>query len=208
MRRFVLSLFGAVVVMLGQTSTSTTTLTGIILDPSDAAVPFARLVLKATNGELVIPSDAVGSFRFEGVAPGADELEATAPGFEPVTRKVRIGARAPQPLTIRLALASLKEQVDVPEREGAVSPQASGNADTISVERTMLDNLPFLDSNYIAALGRFLDPGTPGNAGTSIIVDGMEMRNVGVTPSAIQEIRINNNPYTVEYSRWSRGESK
>jgi hypothetical protein len=32
----------------------------------------------------------------------------------------------------------------------------------------------------------------------------MESRNVGVTASAIQEIRINNNPYTVEYPRWSR----
>jgi hypothetical protein len=32
----------------------------------------------------------------------------------------------------------------------------------------------------------------------------MESRNVGVTPSAIQEIRINQNPYTAEYPRWSR----
>ena len=32
----------------------------------------------------------------------------------------------------------------------------------------------------------------------------MEMRNVGVTASAIQEIRINNNPYTAEFPRWSR----
>jgi hypothetical protein len=78
------------------------------------------------------------------------------------------------------------------------------NADAVSVERTMLDNLPMLDNNYVDALVRFLAPGTPGDAGASLIVDGIESRNVEVTPSAIQEIRINNNPYTVEYPRWSR----
>jgi hypothetical protein len=98
----------------------------------------------------------------------------------------------------------MREQIDVPEQDQTVSSQVSNNSDRISVERTMLDNLPFLDNNYLSALGRFLDPGTPGGTGTSIVVDGMEMRNVGVTASAIQEIRINNNPYTVEYPRWSR----
>lgn len=72
------------------------------------------------------------------------------------------------------------------------------------VAGTMLDNLPVLDNNYLNALARFLNPGTPGDAGTSLIVDGMEARNIGVTASAVQEIRINNNPYTVEYPRWSR----
>ena len=45
----------------------------------------------------------------------------------------------------------------------------------------MLDNLPILDNNYLSALARFLNPGTPGDAGTSLIVDGMESRNVGMT---------------------------
>jgi hypothetical protein len=121
-----------------------------------------------------------------------------------VDLRIRVGVRAAQPLRVRLALATLKEELSVGEADSSVSPQADRNADSMSVERTMLDNLPFLDNNYLSALGRFLDPGTPGGSGTTIVVDGMEMRNAGVTASAIQEIRINNNPYTVEYPRWSR----
>jgi outer membrane receptor protein involved in Fe transport len=199
MNRFLLSFFAAVLALAGQT-----TLTGTILDPSNTPVPSARVVLKTPAAELEATTDAAGEFRFTHVAPGDYEIHAAVPGFVPVVRRVRVGARSPQPLTIRLSLATLKEQLDVPAQERTVSAQASGNADTISVERTMLDNLPFLDMNYLAALGRFLDPGSPGGAGMSIVVDGMEMRNVGVTASAIQEIRINNNPYTVEYPRWSR----
>jgi hypothetical protein len=124
--------------------------------------------------------------------------------FDPVVRRIRVDGRSASPLRIRLALAPVKENVIVDEGDRTVAPQADRNADAISVERTLLDNLPFLDNNYLSALGRFLDPGTPGGSGTSIVVDGMEMRNAGVTASAIQEIRINNNPYTVEYPRWSR----
>jgi hypothetical protein len=80
----------------------------------------------------------------------------------------------------------------------------SGNLNAVSVEHGLLENLPILGLDYLTALSRFLDPGTPGDAGTSLIVDGMEARNVGVTPSAIQEIKINQNPYTAEYPRWSR----
>lgn len=190
--------------LVGQTGAPTVAITGTIVDPSNAPVPSVRVLLKAGDAELETTTDAAGQFRFGQVVPGDYEIHAAFPGFDPVVRRVRAGARNPQPLMIRLTLASLKEQLDVPEQEKTVSPQANSNMDTISVERTMLDNLPFLDMNYLSALGRFLDPGTPGGAGTSIVVDGMEMRNVGVTASAIQEIRINNNPYTVEYPRWSR----
>lgn len=190
--------------LVGQTGGPPVAITGTIVDPSNAPVPSVRVLLKSADTEMVATTDAGGQFRFGQVAPGNYEIRAAFPGFDPVVRKVRSGSRSPQPLRIRLTLASLKEQLDVPEQEKTVSSQAGGNVDTISVERTMLDNLPFLDMNYLSALGRFLDPGSPGGAGTSIVVDGMEMRNVGVTASAIQEIRINNNPYTVEYPRWSR----
>jgi hypothetical protein len=204
MKRVVLLWLVGYMGLSGQTTRSGVTLAGRMLDPSDAAVPFVRVLLRGDGSETETTSDGSGEFRFAQLMPGRYEIHASVPGFEPVVRTVRIGTRAPEGLTIRLRLASLKERLDVPEQEQTVSSQAGNNADAISVERTMLDSLPFLDLNYVEALGRFLDPGSPGGAGTSIIVDGMEARNVGVTASAIQEIRINNNPYTVEYPRWSR----
>lgn len=162
------------------------------------------MVLTGQDTRFEARTGPTGGFRFEGVAPGAYRLSCEVPGFDPVSDRIRVSARPPQTVTVMLAIASLKEVLSVSESERSVAARADRNADTISVERTMLDNLPFLDNNYLSALGRFLDPGTPGGSGGTIVVDGMEMRNAGVTASAIQEIRINNNPYTAEYPRWSR----
>jgi outer membrane receptor protein involved in Fe transport len=181
-------------------------LQGTLVDPSGAPVPGIAMTL--TSSDLARRFESVtseaGEFRFLSVVPGNYELRCEVSGFNPVRDKVRFSARGQQSLLVRLALNTLREEVSVPESDQALAPQAERNADAISVERTMLDSLPVLDNNYLAALGRFLDPGTPGGSGTAIVVDGMEMRNAGVTASAIQEIRINNNPYTVEYPRWSR----
>ena len=179
-------------------------LAGRVIDPSGAPVPLVEIVLKSTRPVRKVYTGAAGEFRFEALGLGSYELLVSAPGFNPVKRSIRLGPSNSQPLEIRLVIASVKEEVSVTASEKEVSTAAGSNADTISVERGLLDNLPILDLNYLAALGRFLDPGTPGGAGTTLIVDGMEMRSVGMTASAIQEIRINNNPYTAEYPRWSR----
>jgi len=176
----------------------------VLLDPSDSAVPQVRMVLAGADRQLHASTGAAGEFVFENVSPGDYVLRCTVTGFEPVALRVRVGRREPRPLQVRLRLAAVKSEVSVSERDRTVALDADRNADAISVERTMLDNLPVLDNNYLSTLARFLDPGTPGGSGATIVVDGMEMRNAGVTASAIQEIRINNNPYTVEYPRWSR----
>ncbi len=179
-------------------------LRGVVVDPTLAAVPGARVLLKAAGAEFSTETGTTGAFRFDHLTPGDYELQCSVPGFDTVRRRIRIGARDPAPITLRLSLASLKERLDVDERGSPVAAQPGKNVDTISVDRSMLDSLPFLDLNYLEAMSRFLDPGLAGGAGTSLIVDGMEMRNTGLTASAIQEIRINNNPYTAEYPRWSR----
>jgi hypothetical protein len=176
---------------------------GVVSDPSGAPVPGARLTLQNTGTREAV-SGARGEFSFTGLPPGTFTLRCEVAGFQPVSVTARSAAGKPQTLQVRLALEKVRAEIEVGEEENGVSENAARNADAISVERGLLDKLPILDNNYMAALGRFLDPGTPGGSGTSIVVDGMEMRNAGVTASAIQEIRINNNPYTVEYPRWSR----
>src|SRR5260370_22388524 len=43
-------------------------------------------------------------------------------------------------------------------------------------------------------------PGSVGSGGVILIVDGVMASQVGVPASAIQEVRINQNPYSAEYS--------
>jgi hypothetical protein len=174
------------------------------VDPSDAPVLGASIVLRHGSNETSTVTSETGDFRFDSVLPGQYELLTTVPGFDPVRRQVRVGRQPIRDLVVRLRIAPLKQKLTVAGQDGQVSASPGQNADTISVEHTMLGNLPVVDHDYLNALSRFLNPGTPGDAGTLLVVDGMESRNVGVTPSAIQEIRINNNPYTAEYPRWSR----
>ena len=54
-------------------------------------------------------------------------------------------------------------------------------------------------------MSRFLDTGSLGNGGVTIVVNGMEVSALNVSASAVQQIRINQDPYSAEYSRPGRG---
>lgn len=176
---------------------------GIVKDPSGASVVDASVILTRPGAERATTTSASGEFAFTGLAAGDHILQIQVPGFERVRRTVRPSA-APRLVAVDLRLDSVRDEITVGAQDRHVSLESDNNAATVSVERGMLDNLPVLDGNYLNALARFLSPGTPGDAGTTLIVDGVEARNAGMTASAIQEIRINNNPYTAEYPRWSR----
>ena len=179
-------------------------LAGLLIDPSGRPVAGIAISLTSAAGERQASTGPDGAFRFEGLAPGSYRLRAAVHGFSSIERTVRVGNQPVSRVVLRLVLAPLKQEVLVPGEDTRVNTEAAGNLNAVSVERELLGNLPVLGLDYLAALSRFLDPGTPGGAGASLIVDGMEARNIGVTPSAIQEIRINQNPYTAEYPRWSR----
>src|SRR6202012_3677173 len=51
----------------------------------------------------------------------------------------------------------------------------------------------------------FLDPAATSTSGVSLIVDGVEVQNVPVSPSAIADIRINSDPYSAEFASPGRG---
>jgi hypothetical protein len=177
--------------------------TGRLLDPQEAPVPGARVTLAQGKLSLTTDTSEDGRFRFDQVLPGVYELQIRFSGFEPVRSRVRVTTR-PVAVSLRLVLAGHREELTVLGEAPAVNLDSGGNRDAVSVERGLLDNLPILDQNYVQALSRFLDPGGGLGGTPTLIVDGAEARNVGVTASAIQEIRINQNPYTSEYPRWSR----
>ena len=61
------------------------------------------------------------------------------------------------------------------------------------------------DRDIVGTLSRFLDASAMGTGGVTLVVDGMEARKVGVAPSAIQQVKINQDPYTAEFPRPGRG---
>jgi len=187
-----------------QTGKATYSIEGRLIDPSDSAVPKARVVLTGPAGEQVVETALDGNFRFIAIAPGRYHLQTVVPGFVAVDKEVEVRNRVlTRRLVIRLALAAIKEEISVSGNSSLMTSEIANNRNTISVEQGLLETLPILNTDFLTAVSRFLDPSNP-DSGVSLVVDGMESRNVGVTASAVQEIKINQNPYTAEYPRWSR----
>jgi hypothetical protein len=182
-----------------------TTVAGFVLDPTEAAVAGATVTLRQTGRDVTAASaDAAGAFRFEALPPGTYELAAEHAGFKPSALSVKVGSRPISSLVIRLSLADLQSAVTVSGLAAEVSTNASDNLDTVTLTRQSLDDLPVFDQNYIGTMSRFLDAGSIATGGVTIIVDGVEADRSSVSASAIQEVKINNDPYSAEYPRPGR----
>ncbi|HKC14144.1 MAG TPA: carboxypeptidase-like regulatory domain-containing protein, partial [Vicinamibacteria bacterium] len=179
-------------------------LSGIVLDPSGAVVPGASVALRHADTVLgSVKTDAEGRFLFEQVAPGKYEVEVRLDGFKAAHVRASVGKGSSPPLSIPLEVAPVAEEVTV--GEGGLSTHPGENRDAATVDRKLLDGLPVFDQDVISTLSGFLDPGAIGSDGVSLVVDGAEANRVLVSPSAIQEVRINQNPYSAEYYRQGRG---
>jgi hypothetical protein len=169
-------------------------------------VSGTEVALRASAGAMqTVTTNQAGVFRFEALDPGSYMVEVIRPGFGAVSVAVRVGSRSPAPLRIQLKLARVRQEITVAAQAAPVSVEAGENRDAVSLDRNMLDNLPVFDQDYVAAMSQFLDPGSVGTGGVTLVVDGMEQSSVGVSASAIQEVKINQNPYAAEFSRPGRG---
>ncbi len=181
------------------------TVDGVVLDASGSVVPGATIALKRPDGSPVgsTTSDARGTFAFERVTPGRYDVAAHLDGFKDGVSHVTTGHGAPQPVRIVLEIAGLAEEVVV-ERDAA-STRGATNRDALTVDQALLQDLPVFDQDYVATLSSFLDPGALGESGVSLVVDGAEANRAPVSPSSIQEVKINQNPYSAEFFRPGRG---
>jgi hypothetical protein len=180
---------------------------GVVQDQTGAVLPAATVQLVNAAGAVVqtVSTDAAGAFRFERVAPGAYELRAGYEGFKPATARLRVGTRPPSPLRLVLDLASLTQEITVSNAVTEVGASARNNVDAITIDQDMLDSLPVFDNDFVATMSQFLDAGSIGNGGVTIVVNGMEVSALNVSAAAMQQIRINQDPYSAEYSRPGRG---
>jgi hypothetical protein len=183
-------------------------ITGVVIDATGGALPGAAVQLSDAAGATVqsVATDPIGGFRFERVPPGRYDIRVTSDGFRPTGVRVTVGTRAQSPLRITLSLAGVTQEITV---SNSVAPQVdaapSANSDAITVDQDMLDSLPVFDQDAVATLSQFLDTGSIGTGGVTIVVNGMEVNGLNVSASAVQQIKINQDPYSAEYSRPGRG---
>ena len=179
---------------------------GTVTDSTGAAVSAVTLVLQKPDQQPVsqaISSDT-GDFDLSSIPAGNYVLSIPATqGFATQNIPLRITASVPA-LKIRLALDAVSETVNV-DNEQPLSTSAADNKDAVTVSGTSLQKLPVFDQDYITALVPFLDPGSSSAGGLTIMVDGVEMKASTVSPSAIAEVHMNNDPYSAEFGRPGRG---
>jgi hypothetical protein len=180
---------------------------GIVQDQTGAVLAAAKVELVNAAGAVLqtTAADARGAFRFEGVAPGQYELRARYEGFRPASARVRVGTRPPPSQKLVLDLAGLASEITVSNAATEVGAAAGNNVDAITIDQDMLASLPVFDNDLIATMSQFLDSGSIGTGGVTIVVNGMEVNALNVSSSAVQQIRINQDPYSAEYSRPGRG---
>jgi hypothetical protein len=179
---------------------------GSVVDSTGAAVPGATVQLQTSGGEVASQSqtDARGDFTLLNVSGGDISLMVPAySGFASRTVAIHVTGNV-SGIKVMLNTESVRQEVTV-GAEPTLSTDSGANRDTITTTGDELRKLPVFDQDYIAALTPFLDASAGSSGGVTIIVDGVEMKSAGVSASAIQEVRVNNDPYSAEFTRPGRG---
>jgi hypothetical protein len=195
-------------------------LNGVVADPTGAIVPNAEIDLVDTNGTLAgsYHSGGDGTFRVIPPHPGSFTLVISEPGFETIKTPVVIAApsaatpsaltlpRFVAPMHITLPIAALATSVHVSADSSEDLTASEDNHDSSVMSSQELKSLPIFDNDYATAMSAFLDDSATATGGSGLIVDGVEANRATVSASAVQEVRINQDPYSAQYYWPGRGQ--
>ena len=194
------------------------TVQGVVADPTGAIVPNAQVNLVDADGSIAgtATSDGIGNFAMPAPHAGSFTLVISEPGFEtvhlPVTVKPNVVLAAPAahvlaaPLHITLPIAAVATNVRVNGDTDEDLTASEENHDSSVLTSNELKELPIFDNDYIGAMSAFLDDSASGTGGSGLMVDGVEANRSPVSASAVQEVRINQDPYSARYYWPGRGQ--
>ena len=191
-----------------QPASSAHSLSGTVLDPSSADVADAQVTLLTASGSIQASTttDRAGYFFFDDLPHSKYRLRIHAAGFKDLLTDVTIGAKPLPPLRFTLAISAVSEVVSVTADESVpqTSSDPSENLNANNITRDALDRVPVFDLDYITLLSRFLSDDAIATSGVSLVVNGVEANGPGVSASAVQEVKINQNPYSARFARPGR----
>jgi hypothetical protein len=191
-----------------QAASTSINLTGTVSDATGAIIPGAQVALTDASGATMatVTTDASGSFKISAPHAGSYSLMVTLAGFESLSQSVTVGTTAPAPLSLTLAVATAVQEVTVNAGSQVDLTASENNGDTDVMTSNDLKDLPVFDNDFVTAMGNFLDSGDAATAGSGLMVDGVEANRSLISPSAVQEVRINQDAYSARYYRPGRGQ--
>jgi carboxypeptidase family protein len=191
-----------------QSAVTSYSISGSVLDPSSAVIPGAQITLAKEDGTAVAQTVAEGggTFRFDSLSTGKYRVLVKAAGFRDAKADVSVGAKPRAEVRITMSLDTHTESVTVGASDSAaqVTTDIASNQSSTTLDRNALDRVPVFDQDYISTISRFLDSTGTGTNGVTLIVNGVEANGPGVTASAIQEVKVNQNPYSPLFARPGR----
>src|SRR5580698_3953201 len=213
---------------------TTTTISGIVSDPTGAGVPNAQVTAAniGTGVSRTAATNTQGEYRIDLLPVGDYDVEVSASGFKKsrqtgivleVSRTARVDAV--------LSIGSVNEEVTVAGEAQQVNTsnaqigRTTGNAEITNLPivgrnvYTLLNLTPGVDSNVNSiVLGypqqvTMINGGVDGGAGSvNYFLDGgtnmTGLRNTGniaPNPDAVEEFRVITNSYSAEYGRFAGG---
>jgi hypothetical protein len=177
-------------------------LSGTVVDPSDASVSHASVYVHSETLQRDTTTDDTGRFSLA-LPPGAYNVMIVSPGFEPYVTNVKLTSKdASANIHAKLVIATQAEEINVPSGD-TTTTGAADNKSALVFKGDALKTFSDDDDTFQKQIQALAGSGD-GQNGPTMYVDGF---SGGKFPpkNTIREIRINQNPYSAEYSELGYG---
>ncbi|MBV9269298.1 MAG: carboxypeptidase regulatory-like domain-containing protein, partial [Acidobacteriaceae bacterium] len=128
---------------LGVGQTFTSSIAGVVSDPTGGQVPNARVELKntGTNDLRVATSAGNGSYQFSNLQPGTYQITVTAPGFKKfVKSNLILEAQVGTTVNVDLEIGSTEQTVEVTGSSVLVDTETANT--TATLDSHLIEALP------------------------------------------------------------------
>ena len=174
-------------------------LRGIVTDEQNAFIVAAPVVVEDAQGQkFTATTDEKGRYKISGLKPGIYTLIVELDGFAKFTEPIDLRNKRTVDFNIPLKVF-ISEQVEVKNDTGGISTEPDKNLSATILSPKELEALPDDPDELLDTLKQMA--GAAGGAGdSSVYVNGFSERGRIPSKESIQQIRINSNPFSPEFS--------
>ena len=157
-------------------------LRGIVNDASGAAVPGAKIVVKADGSSLQreATSDSRGEFRLDDLLPGNYQARVSAPGLAEANANVKVIISSVQQITVTLKPETIQQSVNVQGHASSITTQSIDTASAVHqtvITSQDLSTIPlaarsFANIAYLAPGTEPVEPSDPTKARITAVSTG------------------------------------
>lgn len=135
--------------VLGQATTSTGSIQGIVSDPQGAVIPGARITItnKSTGQTVELVTSSAGAYNSGALIPGEYSVRVEAPGFKAAEINVRVQVGVVTPGNIQLQVGAATAVVEVRGEPVLVNTEQQTVSTVIASD--YVANLPFNGRNFL-----------------------------------------------------------